>query len=140
MKHIFIENGKEIEIVPERWVWGVIYNDGTELHQFASDGTFHQFKEIDWSKAQLFTMYRYDDMAKNFTIVVRDGVKIFHKYRNTHPEWEEDQNKTYRTYVFGYQIKTGGKPHTVYNHILPDDRMIQSSEDDVDLVAFNIGR
>lgn len=130
MQHTFNENGKEIVIALERWVWGVVYRDGTELKQFDDQGKFHQFREILWINVELFVMYKYEDQSKSFTIRYEPGMKVSHFYRNTRSDdWGSE---FYKTYIFGFE-KDGVK---VYNHILPDDRIIQSSIDDVDLVDF----
>jgi len=50
---------KEV-IEPERWIWGVVYKDGTELHQFGNDLIFHQIKEIKWAEVKMFTMYKLE--------------------------------------------------------------------------------
>lgn len=138
MIHKYInKDGKEEVVDPERWVWGVIYNDETEFHQFGGDGSFHKFDEIDWSKAQIFTMYRYDDMSKNFSIVIEPGMKIFHFYRNVKPHYLDH---FVRAYVFGFEQKIKGHKAKFFNIIMPDDRVIQSASDNVDLVSFNIGQ
>lgn len=152
MTHIFkrkTENGIEEEIVElERWVWGVVYKDGTELHQFDSEGIFHQFKEIQLDKVKLLSMYKPDDMSKRYDLVVTEGMQLFHFYRNTKPYYLDHY---VRTYVFGwksFKTQNGFEIHTPkgedkdgvasYHFILPDDRMVMSDINNVDLPQFNL--
>lgn len=122
-------NGEKI--APEKWGWGVLYKDNTELHQFDEQGNFHQFKEIDMPNAKMFTMYKLSDLSRRIDMVITEGMQFFHFYRNVKPYYA---NGFVRAYVFGW--KKGDV--TSYNFILPDNRVIISSVDNVDLVAFNI--
>jgi len=124
----------EIEVKPERWVWGVIYKNDTELHQFGDDGIFHRIGEIDQDQVKMFTMYRYDDMTKRIDMPWQEGMKLIHKYINFHSAEWEDLQQTKKIYVIGYKI---GENHH-YTMILPDDRIIISPEDNVDFGKFNI--
>ena len=127
-----------IEVSVERWSWGVIYNDNTELHQFQDgepDGIFHRIQEIDWSRVKMFSMYKSDDIRKRIDILVTPEMQVFHFYRNIKPFYLEGFVKVY---VFGYKIK--GTSETVYNFILPDDRVLVSSKDNVDLSLFELQR
>ena len=132
MIYKFNENGTEINIKPERWAWGIIYNDGTELKQFGDDGRFHQIKEIDQDRIKMAILYRLDDPEKRIDIPWRPGMKLIHKYRNIKPHYAE---KFSRVYVFGYKAS---KTVHHYTFVLPDDRMIISPADDVDLTKFNV--
>ena len=125
---------KEV-IEPERWVWGVIYKDNTELHQFSKDLVFHQIKEIEWINVKMFTMYKLEDMKKRIDMVVMPDMQVFHFYRNIRPAGVDHFIKVY---VFGYKIRETSK--VCYNFILPDDRMIISDQDNIDLTKFEIGR
>lgn len=122
---------EEEKVELQKWVWGVVYKDGTELHQFDSEGTFHQFKEINLSEVKMFTMYRSDDMGKRYDIVVTEGMQLFHFYRNVRPYYLENY---VRVYAFGW--KKGGQES--YHFILPDDRMVMSDKNNVDLPQFNL--
>lgn len=126
-----IETNEEITVSIERWVWGVIYKDGRELHQFGNDGIFHRIGEIEQENISMATLYRYDDMTKRIDIPWREGMKLIHKYRNTRPAGRTDFVKTY---MFGY--KNGDEFSYIF--ILPDDRIIFSPKDDIDLTKFNI--
>ena len=135
MKYIFLRDGKPEEVKPERWVWGVVYFDNTELHQFGNDGIFHQIREIKWDKVKMFTMYKYGDMRKRIDLLVLPDMQVFHFYRNIRPA---GMDHFVKVYVFGY--KTRGSSETVYNFILPDDRIIISNKDNVDLSKFELNR
>ena len=141
MKYICEElndSKNKIEVPIERWGWGVIYNDNTELHQFEDkepEGVFHRIQEIDWSNVKMFSMYKPNDIRKRIDILVTPEMQVFHFYRNIRPFYSEG---FLRVYVFGYKIK--GTAETVYNFILPDDRVLVSSKDNVDLSLFELQR
>lgn len=124
---------QEIEIPAERWAWGVVYKDDSELKQFGDDGRFHQFGEINQKEVRIFTLYRMDNMNKRYDIVVRDGMQIFHFYRNFIFNVRTPEERRERAYVFGYKENN----HTSYFYILPDDRMVIGNGD-IDLNNFNI--
>jgi len=128
---------KEKELISlERWVWGVVYKDETELRQFDDNGKFHRLSEIDQKNIKIFTMYRSDDMNKRYDIVMPEGARIIHKYRNIRPFY---MNRFVKVYMFGY--RTGKKDFEYHYHfILPDDRMVISNKDNVDLVNFELQR
>jgi len=125
------ETGIEEILKPEVWCWGVIYKDGRELHQFGDDAIFHRIGEIDQDNLSMVILYKNDDMNKRIDIPWRDGMKIIHKYRNVRPAGENEFKKVY---MFGY--KNGDESSFLF--ILPDDRIIHSPKDDIDLTKFNI--
>jgi hypothetical protein len=131
------EKGNEIlkEAIPERWVWAVLYKDDTELHQFEDDtGTFHQIKEIKHDQIKLAGLYNFNDPKRKIMIPWKEGMKFIHKYINVHSHVQhaDDINATARVYVFGYKI--GNEHH--YTYILPNDWMIYSNEENIDLTTF----
>jgi len=125
----------ETEVKPESWVWGVVYKDDSELHQFGNDGIFHQIKEIKWEEVKMFTMYKYEDMKRRIDLLVMPEMQVFHFYRNIRPA---DEDHFTKIYVFGY--KTRGSSEAVYNFILPDDRVLVSNKNNVDLTRFELIR
>lgn len=131
------EDGKieEVEAKPERWVWAVLYKDETELHQFGQDGIFHQLKDIDQANIKLAVLYKLEEPEKRILIPWAEGMKIIHKYINIHSgDQHEKINDMARVYVFGY--KQGGQTH--YTYILPNDQMIFSAMENIDLTKFNL--
>ena len=122
-------------ITPERWVWGVIYKSNSELHQFGNDGIFHQIKEIRWDEVKMFTMYKFGNMDRRIDLLAMPDMQIFHFYRNIKPAGVDHFIKIY---VFGYKLR--GISEAVYNFILPDDRVIISNKDNIDLTRFEIQR
>ncbi len=131
-KWIFSQDGKSEEVALERWVWGVVYQDGTELHQFDNSGVFHRIGEVDQDRVSLFVLYKSIDMGKRIDIVVPEGARLIHKYRNYVFNAGTPQESKARVYVFGYR---SGK-HYHYNFVLPDDRIVQSVDDEVKLTNF----
>ena len=127
------ETGKNIQVAPERWCWGVIYDNDEELHQFDNEGNFHRIGEVDQDRVKLFVLYRHDDPRKRIDLVVQKGMRLIHKYKNIRPFY---MNRFVKVYMFGYKL--GTKYH--YNFILPDDRIVQSSEDNIALEKFELQR
>lgn len=126
------EKNETVEVPAERWGWGVVYSDGTELKQFGDDGVFHRIGEIEQDRIALAVLYKLDDPSKRIDLPWRKGMKLVHLYRNVKPYYKPDA--FIRVYVWGYKF---GK-HTHYTFILPDDRVIISPVDDIDLVKFEI--
>lgn len=141
MKFYFEKDGKKEEVALERWTWGVVYKDGSELHQYERpttvDGVFHQFAEIDRDNVVLFVMRNHE--GKRFDIAIKEGQQIFHFYRNkgigTANDKGETEIKWNRVYVFGY--KDHKTKHTAYHFILPNDTLVIASEE-IELAKFNL--
>ncbi|MFZ3032253.1 MAG: hypothetical protein WA082_04410 [Candidatus Moraniibacteriota bacterium] len=133
MKYLFKKEGeKDVEVQKERWTWGVVYKDGSQLNQFREeDGSFHQFVEIKQDDVSMFVMYSGE---KRIDIVV-EGKQIFHFYRNVVFSYNSEDERKVRVYCFGYKNKETGE--AVYNYILPDDRVVVSDRD-IDVTKFNI--
>lgn len=129
--------GKEEIVALERWGWSAIYQDGTELMQFDPFGGFHRFAEIDQSKLKMFVMYRTNNARVRVDIPIRPAaMQIFHKYRNMVLDRGGPNERTARIYMFGWKDRTTGSETFMY--ILPDDRIIVSSKDDVRLTEHDI--
>lgn len=107
-----------------------------EIRQFANDGTFRQFCEIDHSRAASFTMYRLDRALKQHTLVIGDSedLQLFHFVRNIVLSANTLNEKRYRIYVFGAKNKVTGS--MTYTYIMPDDRIVCSSSDIADLTNY----
>ena len=127
----FVRDGVPEDVRRERWMWGVVYTDNTELLQFDNDGLFHQISEVDWKRVQLFVVF--DGNGKRIDMPVTPEQQMFFFYRNVRPQTEHEFK---RVFVFGWKHRTTGS--TVYNFILPDDRIIQSAYDNVDLPKFHV--
>lgn len=117
----------------ERWSWGVVYKDKTELKQFDVNGRFHQFCEIDANKVAMFVMFNTQDANKRIDLICKGNVQYFHFYRNL---FLEDGQIRHKIYVFGWKNKDTGI--CSYNYILPDDRLITADHDIENLLAFNL--
>lgn len=119
----------------ERWAWGVVYKDKTELHQFGPDGIFHQVKEIDQDRVEMFTLYETGSGNGRIDLLVPPGAKIVHLYKMY--SLFDEQTKTrrkVRIYVHGYILN--GTAH--YNFILPDNRIVQANTLQIALTNFAI--
>lgn len=118
----------------ERWNWGVRYENGEELHQFGNDGWFHSITEVVQDRVDLFSMYKPHDMSQRHDLKVTEDMQIFHFYRHVHASYFEDTSDTVKVYVYGFK-KDGTAS---YHFILPDDRLIVSDIDNVDLTNFDV--
>lgn len=136
--HINVD-GKIEEVTLERWVWGVVYKDGTELHQFDERGVFHQIKEIDQDNVAMWVLYKSESVngTERIDIVLPtdQSFKLIHKYRNFIFNANTPEQKKVRVYMFGYHIK-GDRPR--YNFIMPNDTIVQSHTDQVQLSTMGI--
>lgn len=134
MDYTFTRDGVEEKVALERWGWGVVYKDDTELHQFDSNTKkFHQFKEIELESVKMFVMYHTNTALteKRIDMLVSEGTQVFHFYR--HLVLDNDTRRV-KVYVFGW--KRDGIAS--YNYILPDDRIITADHDISGLQNFAI--
>lgn len=121
------EEGVKHEVSLEKWIWGVVYKDGTELHQFDDNGVFHQIQEINQSEVAMWTLYEPKGNGRiDFVLPEEKEVALIHKYRNFIFNAASDTERRARVYVFGYKVK-GGLPH--YNFVMPNGTIIQSYGD-----------
>lgn len=118
----------------ERWNWGVQYENGEELHQFGNDDWFHSITEVEQDRVALFSMYKPDDMSKRHDLVVTEDMQLFHFYRHTHAHYFKNTNDTVKVYVYGFKKDSVAS----YHFILPDDRLIVSDVDNIDLPNFRL--
>jgi len=128
------ESGEIEEVKRERWAWGVTYEDGSIFVQFDDEGFFHRIGEVDMDRVKIFTMFKPENPTIRHDMVVTEDMKPFHKYRNIKLHYLPEFVKIY---IFGY---SKGKSGIHYNFILPDDRVIQSDTDNVELEKFEIHR
>ena len=140
-KYIFNRQQEDGTFVPEkvaleRWCWGVVYNDDTEFYQFDNDGTFHQFKEIDQSQLEMFTMYKMDDQSKRYDVAIDpERYEAVHFYRHLILNHGTDEARQVKVYGYGIKDKVTGS--VLCNYILPDDRIVTGSKD-IDLTQYNL--
>jgi len=128
------ETGRKIEAKPERWVWGIVYKDGTEISQFGGDGTFHRVGEVDQDRIAMAVLHRFDDFSRRVDIPWRAGMRLIHKYRNIVLEAGTEAERQARVYMFGYK---DGAHHSVL-FVLPDDRIVFSNDPEADVTAHGI--
>lgn len=135
----FFRDGVPEEVKMERWGWGVIYKSGSELHQFDEYGVFHQWSEINQDDVVMFVMYKMDlersSPKQRIDIPVESNMQLFHFYRNTNAYYNKFGDFR-RTYAFGWKDKKTGS--TSYFFILPDDRMVFSQKNNIDLTLFDL--
>lgn len=129
MQWFFDRDGQKEEVQLEKWVWQVIYKDGTSLSQFDDKGVFHQIREIDQEKMLAFRMINTDDPSVAHHIYMPDGAKFIHKYKNYVLHAGRPEEMRVKVYIFGYKIGN----HHHYNYILPNGSMLQSENEDISL-------
>lgn len=135
MQYFFTEeDGKKTQVELERWAWAVLYQDGTQLKQFADDGVFHRVGEIDQDRLSRVWLYKTEDPSKILEIAWCTGMKLVHKYRNFVFEAGSECERRARVYMFGWKYE--GK-HALFC-VLPDDRIVVAPDDEVPLTAFGI--
>ena len=127
----FNRAGKLEEVPVERWAWGAVLDDGTEMHQYDAQGIFHQVGEIPQERVKMWVLYKTGPENKRIDILVPAGARLIHKYKryvlNSAQLNEGDPSREVKVtvYVFGY--KAGDHYH--YNFIMPNDTIIQSIEE-----------
>ncbi len=133
MNYTFMRDGVEEKVELERWAWGVVYEDGTELHQFSEKGDFFQFGYIDQPRVKMFVMRRTDGAAGRIDMMVSGERQLFHFYRHLVLQAGTPMEQRVKVYVFGWKERGGA---SMYHYILPDDRLITANEDIRDLTNF----
>jgi len=135
------DTGETEEVALERWIWGAVFEDGTEMHQFDDNGIFHRIGEIEQSKVVMWVLYQPQGMGDGRIdfIVPReeDGslkeVALIHKYRNFIFAAGSPEETRVRAYVFGFKLK-GQK--SLYNFVMPNGTIVQSTEENPALSKF----
>lgn len=134
-EYTFLRDGVEEKVELERWAWGVVYKDGTELHQFDGEGRFHQFKEIDQSKVDMFVMHQPEG-DRRIDMPIAGDVQIFHFYRHYILDQGGQNPRRVKVYVFGWKDTHSGVAS--YNYILPDERILTSNHDLPTLTSYQL--
>lgn len=127
---VFMREGKAEKVALERWIWGVVYDDNTELHQFGNDGYFHQIGEVDQKRVKLFAMYQPNGTGDGrIDILIPEGkeVSLIHKYKIYVFAAGTPEERRDKVYAFGYKVKGG---HTHINYIMPNGTVMQSFGDE----------
>lgn len=126
-----------IEIPLEKWAWHVVYDDGSELHQFDRDEDadgkrwFHQFKEIDQSRVKFFEMVNVENPKLRYSIdVTMDVGQVFHFYRRSRLNIGTPQETKVCFYCFGAVVNGT----SIYHFILPDNRIVITTNRDIQLL------
>lgn len=101
----------------------------TQFHQFGADGEFHQIGEIDQDRVAIFSLYRSDDPTKRIDMPMEKGMRIIFLYKMV-KAWYLDE--MVRVYCLGF--KKGSVKSFMF--ILPDDRIIFSSDEVVNLPEY----
>jgi len=133
MNYTFERDGVLEEVARENWRWEAHYDNGEVLKQFADDGTFHQFKEIDQDRLAQFKMV--SDDKPNYTLLFIPGkMKLIHYYKRVRLNILTEDEVFITAYCFGYETKTLGRTNKVNLMILPSGETIIC--EDTNLVEF----
>ena len=131
----FFESKEEgvIEIPLERWGWVAIYKDGTALQQFdARTGTFHQVGEVNQDQLKRVMLICHEMQGVSPILIPwEDGMKLVHKYRNITLD-AFGEPRRFRIYIIGW--KKGNEQ--MFHYILPDDRIITSTNENLPLTEY----
>jgi len=134
-----LETKEREEVLLEKWLWAVVYKDGSEFHQFEveladpDNSVFHRVGEIKQEEVALFVMISAD-RTRRLDIVVPEGAKLVHKYKNYVFNTGTEMERRERIYMAG--IKKDG--HGVFNYILPNGTIVQSNNEDETISNFGI--
>lgn len=127
----FNRDGKLEEVPVERWAWGAVLKNGTEMHQYDAQGVFHQIGEIPQEEVKLWVLYKTGPENKRIDFVMPKGARLIHKYKRyvlnsaQFNEGKEENEVRETVYVFGYKLGN----HYHYNFIMPNDTIVQSVEE-----------
>lgn len=121
-KYLNNETNEWEEIQPEAWRWEVAYHGGDVLRQFDDNGIFHRFGEID--QGRLFAIRMVHDSHSPHTVMVPEGAKLIHFYRNIIANASTPDEFRVRLYCFGYE-KNGV---TVICVIMPNGEIVVTDE------------
>ena len=133
MDYKFNKDGTWIPATKEPWAWEAYYTDGTILKQFDDAGIFHQFKEIEQSRLNIFKMVH--DTLPPYTLLFNPGkMKLIHFYKQSHLNIGASNEVHTTTYCFGYEINESGKTVKSMLMLLPSGETILT--EDTGLVNF----
>ena len=120
MIHTF--NGEEVK--SEKWQWVAIYNDGTQLKQFADDGLFHQFKEINIDALKQWIL---TDGVRHLVVDISGTMKPIHFYRRLRStDMGGDTIDESTIYCFGYEDTEQNQK--VIQMVYPNDLIVSTSD------------
>ncbi len=127
MRYIYEKTGEEIK--PERWQWGVVYSDGTELKQFDDAGKYHQIGEVEQERIAVAVLFCAADPKKRIDIPWRPGMRLVHQYKRYKLAVGSPRFRETTVYVFGYKLD--GRHSLAY--VMPDDRVLLVPDDAADI-------
>lgn len=120
-----------IETPEEVWGWEAQYEDGQILKQFADDGIFHQFSEINQAKLAVFKMTS-KVFPQTYSLLFSDpAMKPIHFYRNTILNASTELEERSRYYCFGYEKKIGSRTHKCIMIITPANELLVTEDSDL---------
>lgn len=112
----------------EVWQWEAYYENGETLKQFAADGIFHQFAEIDQGRLAMFKMVS-PHHPQTYSLLFSDpAMKLIHFYRNTILNAGTEFEERTRLYCFGYEKKIGSQTHKIIMMITPSNGLIATED------------
>ena len=122
------DQNKWISAPVETWHWEAYYEDGSVLKQFADDGIFHQFAEIDQTRLAVFKMVSRVHPQRYTLLFTDPSMKLVHFYRNTVLNAGTKDEKRIRYYCFGYEKKVGSGVQKVIMMIAPDGSLVVTKD------------
>ena len=129
MVYKFLRNGVWEDVKEEVWQWVAHFSDGTKLKQFAEDGLFHQFKEIDQTKLAIFKMV--SEGKQDYTLLFDPlRMKLIHYYKKVRLNMGAEDEKFITAYCFGFETKTAGRTSKVNIMLMPSGETIVTENTD----------
>jgi hypothetical protein len=126
---IFIRDGVPEEVQPEQWQWIAFYSEKDFIKQFDEKTfTFHQFKEIDQTRLDIFVMQSLRDPRKIYALHFKPWMKLIHAYRHTVLNVGTPDEIRFKTYRFGYEESVNGRRRKTIFTIYPDDTLHMDTE------------
>jgi hypothetical protein len=134
-----LEAKEREEVALEKWIWGVVYKDNTELKQFEinredlENCVFHRIGEVKQEQVALFVLFS-TETPRRIDMIIPEGAKLVHKYKNYVFNSGTEAEKRSRIYVIGWKIGNNG----FFNFVLPNGTIIQSINENQILSEFGL--
>lgn len=127
MTYKFSRNGVIEEVEKEAWQWEAQYTDGSILKQFADNGIFHQFQDIDQKKLSVFKMVA-DGKQPYILLFEPERMKLIHFYKRLRLNIGTDQEQFVTIYCFGYETKIHDLTRKMNMMIMPGGELIVTED------------
>lgn len=131
------EKGEKLVEPYERFQWEVFFKDGSSMKQYADDGVYHAFREINWKNVDSFVVADADRGETQINIPYDETLQIFffRRDRVVIEVGTEIVKGKITVPVFGWKSRSSGT--TCYYYLLAIDGRVQHIISDRD-ITLNI--